>query len=85
VTTPGSALLFPHLCAPSGTLAPPDPDATRVRCTDRAAMMPKRRHTRALNHAHYIADQRLQNRKARQAAQRRKELRIIANDQPPPS
>jgi uncharacterized protein DUF222 len=65
ITTPGSALLFPHLCTPTGTLtartSPP-------RCADRAARMPKRRHTRAHNRARYIANQRQHNRQARQAA-----------------
>jgi hypothetical protein len=81
VTTPGSALLFPGLCAPTGTL---DPIPHRPHRAQRAAMMPKRRHTRAQNHAHYIATQRRHNRQARQAAQRREEARIIANDEPPP-
>ena len=81
VTTPGSALLFPGLCAPTGAL---DPIPNRPRSAQRAAMMPKRRHTRAQNHAHYIATQRRHNRQARQAAQRREEARIIANDEPPP-
>lgn len=81
VSTPGSALLFPSLCAPTGTL---DSIPHRPRCAERAAMMPKRRHTRAQNHAHYIAAERRHNRQARQAAQRREEARIIANDEPPP-
>jgi hypothetical protein len=68
ITTPGSALLFPTLCTPTGTLTPPNPDATRLRCADRATKMPKRRRTRAQNRAHYIADQRRHNRQARQAA-----------------
>jgi len=65
VTTPGSALLFPALCVPTGTL---DPIPHRPRCADRTARMPRRRHTRAHNHANYIDAQRRQNRKARQAA-----------------
>jgi len=61
VTTPGSALLFPSLCAPTGELAPPTP--TRAgRCAEPTAMMPKRRRTRAQNRANYIADQRRNNR-----------------------
>jgi hypothetical protein len=81
VTTPGSALLFPGPCAPTGTL---DPIPNRPHRAQRAAMMPKRRHTRAQNHAHDVATQRRHNRQARQAAQRREEARIIANDEPPP-
>ena len=65
VTTPGSALLFPALCTPTGTL---DPIPHPPRCADRTARMPRRRHTRAHNHANYIDAQRRQNRKARQAA-----------------
>jgi hypothetical protein len=84
ITTPGSALLFPNLCAPTGTLAPPDPDATRLRCVDRAAMMPKRRHTRTHNRARYIADQRRDNRKARQAASCGPAPPDTNDDDPPP-
>jgi len=69
VTAPGSALLFPSLCVPTGTLTPPDPHATRLRCVDRAAMMPKRRRTRAQNRANYVATQRRHNLVTRQAAQ----------------
>ncbi|MGH3578994.1 MAG: HNH endonuclease signature motif containing protein, partial [Mycobacterium sp.] len=68
VTTPGSALLFPSLCAPTGALTPPDPAPTD-RCVDRAALMPKRRRTRAQNRASYIAAERRQNREAREAHQ----------------
>ena len=67
VTTPGSALLFPGLCAPTGVLAPPTPTPAQ-RCSDRTAMMPKRQRTRAQNRAHYIADQRRHNRQAREKA-----------------
>jgi Domain of unknown function (DUF222) len=65
VTTPGSALLFPSLCTPTGAL---DPTPQQSRCTDRAAMMPKRRRTRAQNRARYIATQRQRNQLARQTA-----------------
>ena len=80
VTTPGSALLFPSLCAPTGTL---DPVPHRPRCTKRDAMMPKRRHTRAQNHAHYIHTQRRHNRQARQAASCRP-APPTGDDEPPP-
>jgi hypothetical protein len=63
VTTPGSALLFPQLCTPTGTL---DAIPGRRRCGDRAAMMPKRRRTHAQNRAAYIAAQRRHNRQLRQ-------------------
>ncbi|MDM4141569.1 MULTISPECIES: HNH endonuclease signature motif containing protein [Mycobacterium] len=66
VTTPGSALLFPQLCAPTGdvrvTAAPP-PDY----CTERAAMMPRRCRTRAQDRAHRVAAERRHNRDARLA------------------
>ena len=68
VTTPGSALLFPSLCVPTG-----DPPAREMpaaeRCGDRTAMMPLRRRTRAQNRAHRIAAERRRNRRARLATQ----------------
>jgi hypothetical protein len=66
ITTPGSALLFPTLCAPTATLPPPDP-ARADRTGDPTAMMPIRKTTRAQNRAHDIAPERRQNHKARQA------------------
>ncbi|SOX55228.1 HNH endonuclease [Mycobacterium ahvazicum] len=66
VTTPGSALLFAQLCAPTGELVPdvrPDP------CTDRYAMMPRRRRTRAQTRADYLTTERRRNRKARNQLQ----------------
>ncbi|TWS59591.1 hypothetical protein FRD72_21285, partial [Mycobacterium tuberculosis] len=51
VTTPGSALLFPALCTPTGD--PPRPDPARAdRRGQRTAMMPRRASTRAQNRAH---------------------------------
>jgi hypothetical protein len=66
VTTPGSALLFPSLCAPTGELDMPEPlvDAGRG---DRTAMMPRRRRTRAQNRAQRIEEERRQNRQSREA------------------
>jgi hypothetical protein len=85
VTAPGSALLFPALCAPTGVLPEPDPDHDRLRCADRAAMMPERRRTRAQNRANYIAAERRHNQRTRRAVERPlEESRIIANDEPPP-
>jgi hypothetical protein len=69
VTTPGSALLFPSLCVPTGELPPTDPDRTQPRCGDRTAMMPKRRRTRAQNRAHRINTERRHNRNARESRQ----------------
>ncbi|MEE2854020.1 MAG: DUF222 domain-containing protein, partial [Actinomycetota bacterium] len=90
ITTPGSALLFPNLCAPTGelptTVAPP-PDY----CADRTAMMPKRRTTRAQNRAARIATERRQNHQARQAKRREREAAYVGpappadgDDDPPP-
>ena len=65
VTTPGSALLFPSLCAPTGELDMPEPSVDDG-CVDRAAMMPKRRRTRAQNRAQRIEAERRQNRQSRE-------------------
>ena len=66
VTTPGSALLFPSLCAPTGHLPPPTPPE---RCGERTAMMPLRNRTRAQNRAQRIATERHHNRQLRLATQ----------------
>jgi len=81
VTAPGSALLFPGLWAPTGVAPPPDPDCVERRCVDRAAMMPKRRRTRAQNRANYVAAERRLNQAARKTNQL---LPLVANDEPPP-
>jgi Domain of unknown function (DUF222) len=64
VTTPGSALLFPSLCAPTGAL-PVAAGPSEV-CTDRTAMMPRRSRTRAQNRALRIAAERRDNRQHRE-------------------
>jgi hypothetical protein len=80
VTTPGSALLFPQLCTPTGALdAIPD----RPRRSDRTTSMPQRRRTRAQNRASYIATQRRMNRSARQAVSCGP-APPTGNDDPPP-
>ena len=70
VTHPGSALLFPNLCAATGDLTErrPRPDN---RCGDRTSMMPRRRRTRAQNRAHSIATERRKSREARMARRTR--------------
>ena len=70
VTTPGSALLFPSLCAPTAALpaAAADP-AAQDYCAERTAMMPRRRRTRAQDRATRIATERHHNRQTRQSAQ----------------
>ncbi|OBH53028.1 hypothetical protein A5687_07900 [Mycobacterium mantenii] len=90
VTTPGSALLFPSLCAPTGEiLAPAAPRAEP--CGERTAMMPRRNRTRAQNRAHRVATERGQNRQARQAKRRERAAAYFgpappadADDDPPP-
>jgi hypothetical protein len=93
VTTPGSTLLFPGLCAPTGELALPDSASNDSddRCGDRTAMMPKRRRTRAENHARYVAAERTQNRKAREARRQARQAAWFSptppaddDDDPPP-
>jgi len=68
ITTPGSALLFPTLMAPT----PPrhrfgHPQTTCTPDAQRTAMMPKRRRTRAQNKARVIAAERAHNRAERRA------------------
>lgn len=80
VTTPGSALLFPALCTPTGD--PPRPDPARAdRRGQHTAMMPRRASTRTQNRAHYIAE-RHRNHQARRIAQ----AAVIATEThgPPP-
>jgi hypothetical protein len=67
VTTPGSALLFPTLCAPTGELPAPAAETAGDYCGERTVMMPKRRRTRAQNRAHYVATERRENHRARVA------------------
>jgi hypothetical protein len=68
VTTPGSALLFPSLCVPTGDVPPPAAAKTE-RCGERTAMMPQRRRTRAQNRAARITTERHHNRQTRIATQ----------------
>ena len=59
-TKPGSALLFPTLCLPTGELWLPKHDAT-IESVDRGARMPRRRRTRAENLACRIRAERKLN------------------------
>jgi len=72
VTTPGSALLFPSLCQSTGGLPSPEADPPLDYCGERTAMMPKRRRTRAQDHAHRINSERRQNRDARMTRRARR-------------
>jgi hypothetical protein len=66
VTTPGSALLFPSLCHAAGGMPAPEVDvAPADPCSERTAMMPKRRRTRAQERAQRIAAERRQHHQAR--------------------
>lgn len=59
VTMPGSALLFPTLCAPTGEVSPREGEGESD--GDRSVMMPRRRRTRAMDRAHRIATERSHN------------------------
>lgn len=83
VTTPGSALLFPSLCAPTADTPPPAP-ARLEPCAERTAMMPKRRRTRAHDRAGRIAAERRHNRDARLAARARHAAPPAEGDGEPP-
>jgi hypothetical protein len=89
-TTPGSALLFPSLCAPTGDLPEPDPPARGDRCGDRTAMMPTRQRTRAQNRADAITAERHHNHQARQARHHARDALYFGgappptDDEPPP-
>lgn len=65
VTTPGSALLFPSLCHAVGGMPTPETDPPHDYCTDKTAMMPKRRRTRTQQRAQRIATERHHNRTTR--------------------
>jgi hypothetical protein len=67
-THPGSKLLFPTLCAPTGELWTPGQEPYVEPSGDRGVMMPKRRHTRAHNRRRSIAA----NRRRSIAAERNK-------------
>jgi uncharacterized protein DUF222 len=71
-TRPGSALLFPTLSAPTGSLALPAPDEI-VATGARAMMMPKRRRTRDRDLAYRIAAERRLN-----------DPHVAERNQPPP-
>ena len=87
VTTPGSALLFPTLCAPTGALTAPT--TTTPPYADRAMMMPKRSRTRAQNRALRVAAERRVNRQHHETELgRRRWQQALAmaaiKDEPPP-
>jgi hypothetical protein len=79
VTTPGSALLFPSLCAPTGELPPVLP-TTNIRYGSRDALMPTRTRTRAQNRANRINAERRHNHLSRRAAQAAHAAQSAAED-----
>ena len=88
VTTPGSALLFPSLCTPTGALTAPV-FSEALQSTDRERIVPKRSRTRAQNKAQRIAAERRLNRQDREVERgRRRWEQALAmasiKDEPPP-
>jgi hypothetical protein len=86
VTTPGSALLFPGLCVPTGDLPALASVDDRE---DRIAMMPRRRHTRRQDRTRRINAERRQNHAARTARRAHRPSYFGpappgADDDPPP-
>ena len=71
VTHPGSRLLFPALCLPTGEL--PTAPTTYPPPGDRGIMMPKRRRTRQQDRAHRIDAERALN-----------AARVAERNKPPP-
>ncbi len=67
VTTPGSALLFPSLCHSVGGFVAVEADPPPEDSGERAAMIPRRRRTRAQERAYRVASERRHNRDARLA------------------
>ncbi|WP_163748032.1 HNH endonuclease signature motif containing protein [Mycobacterium noviomagense] len=84
VTTPGSALLFPSLCRPTGQPPVPPAEPPANYCAERTAMMPKRRRTRAQDRAQRIATERRHNHNAR-IANREKRLSYFDLGPAPPA
>ncbi len=90
-TRPGSRLLFPALCLPTGEL-PAAPTADRSPSGDRGAMMPLRPSTRAKDRAQRIEAERRRNRQARHAERPQHQPAYAAysvpappgDDEPPP-
>ncbi len=73
VTTPGSALLFPSLCAPTAELPPVLPTID-IHCGSRDALMPVRTRTRTQNRATRINAERRRNCRSRELA----EVQVVA-------
>jgi hypothetical protein len=88
VTTPGSALLFPSLCLPTGNLTR-ETDSPIEYCGERTAMMPRRCRTRRQDRADRVAAERRRNHVARTTRQTSSFSYLgpappDADDEPPP-
>jgi hypothetical protein len=89
VTTPGSALLFPSLCTPTGDVRAPEFNRPTDNCGERTAMMPRRSRTRRQDRAHRVRTERRRNHRAR-AARRFRSMSYLgpappdADADPPP-
>ncbi|TFV57469.1 HNH endonuclease [Mycobacterium sp. PS03-16] len=81
LTTPGSALIFPTLCAPTAPATRRTPPTPPVAGTDRLAKAPQRRRTRAEHRAAAIAAERAHNHQAR--IQRRQRIHPYFQPTPP--
>jgi Domain of unknown function (DUF222) len=81
VTTPGSALLFPSLCTPTGDVPAPELDRSVDQCGERTVMMPRRLRTRRQDRARRIGAERRRNHLAR--AIRRSESVTFSGPPPP--
>ncbi|BBX47839.1 hypothetical protein MCOO_38540 [Mycobacterium cookii] len=89
VTTPGSALLFPSLCRPTGELAALETRPGADYSGERTAMMPRRRRTRQQDRAGRVNTERRRNHQAREA-RRARSMAFLgpappgSDDDPPP-
>ncbi len=79
VTTPGSALLFPILCAPTGDLPPTRPTSIG-QCGNREMRMPIRTRTRRQSRAQRVDAERRHNRRLRHVM----ETAPVLDTAPPP-
>jgi hypothetical protein len=82
VTRPGSRLLFPTLCLPTGEI--PTAPTVNPPSSDRGIMMPKRRRTRQQDRAHRIDAERRINQTRVTDEQRRHQAWLAATYGPPP-
>jgi len=89
VTTPGSALLFPSLCLPTGDVRTRELNRPVDHCGERVAMMPRRRRTRRQDRLRRVSAERLRNHQAR-TVRRCESMSFVgpappdADDDPPP-